>query len=124
MTAGQCPGLPGRHGQAGSASLLVLTLSGEELLLGLAAAFVTATAAAHRRAQSAADLVALAGAVAQERGDDACSSAADLARDNGAELVACELLADDVRVTVRVPGPVLAGHDWEVIGRARAGPDP
>jgi secretion/DNA translocation related TadE-like protein len=124
VTTGRCLGLPDRRGQAGSASLLVVTLSGVVLLLGLAAAFVTATAAAHRRAQSAADLVALAGAVAQERGDDACSSAADLARGNGAELVACEVLADDVRVTVRVPGPTLVGHDWEVIGRARAGPAP
>jgi len=24
---------------------------------------------------------------------------------------------------VRVPSPPLAGHTWEVIGRARAGPD-
>ncbi|MCP6423098.1 pilus assembly protein TadG-related protein, partial [Klebsiella pneumoniae] len=69
MTDGRCPGAPDRHGQSGSASLLVVTLSGVVLLVGLAAAFVTATAAAHRRAQSAADLSALAGAVARQRGE-------------------------------------------------------
>ena len=122
MTAGRSPGPAGRHGQRGSASLLVVTLSGLVLLIGLAAAFVTATAAAHRRAQSAADLAALAGAVARQRGDDACGGAADMAGGNGAELVTCELLGDDVRVTVRVPSPELAGHTWEVLARARAGP--
>jgi secretion/DNA translocation related TadE-like protein len=124
MTTGRRPGPAGRQGQHGSASLLVVTLSGVVLLLGLAAAFVTATAAAHRRAQSAADLAALAGAVAQQRGDDACSGAADVARGNEAELLACEVLGEDVRVTVRVSSPELAGHTWEVQGRARAGPDP
>ena len=124
MTAGRCPGPAGRDGQRGSASLLVVTLSGVVLLLGLAAAFVTATAAAHRRAQSAADLAALAGAVARQRGEDACSGAADVARGNGAELRACAVLGDDVSVTVRVASPELAGHTWQVFGRARAGPDP
>jgi len=123
MTAGRTRAPSGRHGQGGSASLLVVTLSGVVLLVGLAAAFVTATAAAHRRAQSAADLSALAGAVARQRGEDACSGAADVARGNEAELLACEVLGDDVRVTVRVPSPALAGHTWEMIGRARAGPD-
>ena len=128
MTTGRCPGPPGRHtgvgGQRGSASLLVVTLSGVVLLVGLAAAFVTATAAAHRRAQSAADLAALAGAVAGQRGEDVCAGAAAVARGNEAELLACEVLGDDVRVTVRVASPELAGHTWEVLGRARAGPDP
>ena len=124
MTTGRRPGPSGGRGQSGSASLLVVTLSGVVLLVGLAAAFVTATAAAHRRAQSAADLAALAGAVARQRGEDACGGAADVARGNGAELTACEVLGDDVRVTVRVPSPELAGHAWQVRGRARAGPGP
>ena len=124
MTAGRCPGAAVRHGQRGSASLLVVVLSGVVLLLGLAGAFVTATAAAHRRAQSAADLVALAGALARQSGEDACSGAADVARGNEAELLACQVLGEDVRVTVRVPSPELAGHTWEALGRARAGPQP
>ena len=94
MTTGRRPGPSGGCGQSGSASLLVVTLSGVVLLVGLAAAFVTATAAAHRRAQSAADLAALAGAVARQRGEDACGGAADVARGNGAELTACEVLGD------------------------------
>ena len=133
MTAGRCPGSPcrpgrlGREGassQRGSASLLVVSLAGVVMLVGLAAAFVTATAAAHRRAQSAADLAALAGAVTLQRGEDACAGAAVVARGNDADLLGCEVLGDDVRVAVRVPSPEVAGHGWEVVGRARAGPAP
>ena len=69
VTAVRAGGRP-PQGQRGSASLPAVTLSGVVLLLGLAAAFVTATAAAHRRAESAADLAALAGAVAGQRGED------------------------------------------------------
>ena len=103
--------------------MLLVSLVGVLVLVGLGAAFVTATAAAHRRAQSAADLAALAGAVAAQRDEDACATAGRVARGNDAELTACQVLGDDVLVTVRVASPELAGHGWPVIGRARAGPD-
>jgi secretion/DNA translocation related TadE-like protein len=102
----------------------VVALTGVVLSLGLAAAFVTATAAAHRHAQSAADLVALAGAVAHQRGEDACTRAGSVARGNDASLTACTLAGADVVVTVEVPSPELAGHTFTVRGSARAGPAP
>ena len=110
--------------ESGSASLLVVALTGLLVLLGLAAAFVTATAAAHRHAQSAADLVALAGAVAYQRGDDACTRAGSVATGNDATLTACTLVGEDVLVTVEVPSPELAGHTFTITGSARAGPSP
>ena len=110
--------------EEGSASLLVVALTGLLLVLGLAAAFVTATAAAHRHAQSAADLVALAGAVAHQRGEDACVRAGSVAAGNDATLTACAVEGDDVLVTVEVPSPELAGHTFTVRGTARAGPSP
>ncbi len=129
MTAGDADGskvaVPGerpRRSQPGSASMLVISLVGVLVLVGLGAAFVTATAAAHRRAQSAADLAALAGATAAQDGEDACVTAARVARGNDADLVDCAIQGDDVLVTVRVASPELAGHGWPVVGRARAGP--
>lgn len=113
-----------RRGDRGSASLLVVALTGVVLLLGLAAAFLTATGAVHRRAQAAADLAALAGATAHQRGDDACTAAGLVADRNGAESAACHLTGDDVVVRVRLAGPEFLGHSWELVGRARAGPGP
>lgn len=106
----------------GSATPLVVALVGVLLLVGVAAAFVVATAAAHRRAQAAADLAALAGAMSLQRGADACAAAADVARRNGADEVTCRVSGQDVLVTARLAGPRFAGHGWRLVGRARAGP--
>jgi secretion/DNA translocation related TadE-like protein len=111
-----------RGGDEGSASLLVVALTGVVLLLGLAGAFLTATGAAHRRAQAAADLAALAGATANQRGDDACGAAGQVADRNGAGSTACHIEGDDVVVSVSLAGPEFLGHSWELIGQARAGP--
>jgi secretion/DNA translocation related TadE-like protein len=110
------------HGQRGSASLLVVALAGVVLLLGLAASFLTATAAAHRRAQAAADLAALAGATARQRGEDPCAAAATVATGNGAGLGGCRLDGADVVVSVMIDGPRHLGHGWRLRGEARAGP--
>jgi len=110
------------HGQRGSASLLVVALAGVVLLLGLAASFLVATAAAHRRAQAAADLAALAGATARQRGEDPCAAAAAVATGNGAGLAVCRLDGADVVVSVRVEGPRHLGQGWLLRGEARAGP--
>lgn len=112
------------RGDRGSASLLVVALTGIVLLLGLAGAFLTATGAAHRRAQSAADLAALAGATAGQRGGDACAVAGQVADHNGAQSAACHVEGHDVVVEVLLAGPEFLGHSWELVGQARAGPDP
>ena len=107
----------------GAATLLVVALTGVVLLLGLAGAFLTATGAAHRRAQAAADLAALAGATAHRHGDDACAAAGKVAMSNGAASTACHLEGEDVVVEVSLSGPEFLGHSWDLTGRARAGPD-
>jgi secretion/DNA translocation related TadE-like protein len=112
--------MSGREG--GSASLLVVALTGVVLLLGLAGSFLTATGAAHRRAQAAADLAALAGATAHQQGADACAAAARVAGLNGSRSTQCHLEGDDVVIRVSLPGPELLGHSWQLVGQARAGP--
>ena len=103
----------------------VLVLAGVGLLAMVAATVVvvgTAVVARHR-AQSAADLAALAAAAHALDGEQAaCSRAAAVARAGGAELVACRLTGDvvDVVTTVRPRG--LAGRVGVARGRARAGP--
>ena len=112
-----------RRDDGGAASLLVVALTGVVLMLGLTGAFLTATAAAHRRAQTAADLAALAGATAHQRGEDACEAAGEVAMSNGAGSTGCHLEADDVVLRVTLAGPEFLGHSWELVGLARAGPD-
>ena len=111
-----------RRGDDGAASLVVVALTGVVLLLGLAGAFLTTTGAAHRRAQAAADLAALAGAGAHQHGGDACAASALVADHNGADSTTCHLEGDDVVVEVSLSGPEFLGHSWELFGRARAGP--
>ena len=106
----------------GAAGVFVIALMGVVMLLGLSAAFLVATAAAHRRAQAAADLAALAGAGAHQDGQDACVMARAIAGRNRASVTRCELDSDDVVVRVEVSSPELLGRRWRVTGSARAGP--
>lgn len=106
----------------GSATVAVVSLIGVVLLVALSAAAVLGAAVAHRRAQAAADLAALAGATAAAAGDDGCRAASGVATANGARLDTCSETDGDllVAVSASVPGsvPFLA----EVSARARAGP--
>ncbi|KRF16561.1 hypothetical protein ASG90_09770 [Nocardioides sp. Soil797] len=106
----------------GSASLLLVSLVGVVVLLGLGASFMTATASAHRRAQAGADLAALAGAGTLQDGGDACAASGRVAAANDSELVSCQVIGEDVLVWVRVVGPEFLGHTFEINGRSRAGP--
>lgn len=85
---------------------------------------VVALVTAHRQAQSAADLAALAGAGALVRGDDACLAAHRVAQRNRASLTACRVSGTDVVVGVHVRTRGLAGRAHELEARARAGPGP
>jgi secretion/DNA translocation related TadE-like protein len=111
-----------RRGEAGAATLLAVSLAGVLLLVGAALAVVGAMVAAHRQAQAAADLAALAGATAAARGDGPCQSARVVARLNDATVVACAVDGSDVTVQVRVPGPHWLGQAADLEARARAGP--
>jgi secretion/DNA translocation related TadE-like protein len=113
---------PGHQHQRGSATLLVLAMGGVLMLLGAALAVVAAMVAAHRSAQSAADLAALAGAQGVRVGGDGCGSAARVATANAAQLVVCSVAGGTVDVEVRVVGPRWLGQTADLQARSRAGP--
>lgn len=109
-------------GERGSASLLVIALLGLLMILGAAMSFVAGVVADHRAAQSAADLSALAGAQALQRGQDPCAAANRIAAANGASVRSCDVSGEEVVVDVTVEARSYAGYSPEVTGRARAGP--
>lgn len=111
-----------RPDQRGAASVLVTACLAVLLLIGAALGVVAAIVRAHRAAQSAADLAALAGAGALQRGDDPCGSATGLAAANGARLVGCRIDGRDVVVRVEVSGPRWLGAVADPDATARAGP--
>lgn len=112
-----------RSDERGSASLIVVALTGVVMMLGLAGAYLAAAASAHRAAQGAADLAALAGAGAIQRADDGCAAAARIAADNEARILSCRQVGQDLLVEVRVESPTWWGHSFTIEGRARAGPE-
>ncbi|GAA1914021.1 hypothetical protein GCM10009737_14180 [Nocardioides lentus] len=120
---GRGRGSPGDR-EEGAATVLVCALLAVLLLVGAALGVVAAMVADHRRAQAAADLAALAAATVLQRGEDACGTAARVAADNGARLVACTVEQHDVLVTAEVTGPRWLGQTGDLVGRARAGPEP
>ena len=113
-----------RRDQRGAATVLVLTMAGLLMFIGAALAAVIALVVAHRTAQAAADLAALAGAQAVAEGRDACSAARVVARDNRAELQRCEVSGHVVRVDVEVAGPDWLGQSADLGASSRAGPAP
>ena len=108
-------------------TVLAAGLVGVVVVVAVAALWlVSATLAAHR-ARSAADLAALAGAVAaqaRDLGADPCSSAGAVATANGAALLTCSVAPDlvvSVRVSVQVGAPI-PGVPGRAVAGARAGP--
>ena len=111
-----------RGGQRGSATLFTVACAGVLLLLGAALGVVAALVHAHRVAQSAADLAALAAASAIGEAGDPCAAGARTASDNGARLTSCAVSGREVRVRVEVTGPRWLGQTADLGGEARAGP--
>lgn len=112
----------GGRGDRGSASMLVVVHLSVLLVLTCALAAVGGLVTAHRRAQSAADLAALAGAAALADGRDACGQARAIASSNGAQLRDCWVRDREVRVRVTAPGPRWLGRRPSLAAEARAGP--
>lgn len=112
------------RGERGAATLLAVACAGLLLLVGCALAVVAAILTAHRTAQSAADLAALAAAAEVADGGDPCATAAAIAADNGAALVGCAVQGLEVVVEVEVAGPRWLGQTGDLLARARAGPVP
>lgn len=111
--------------QRGAATVLVVAMTGVLLLVGAGTGVVAAIVVAHRTAQAAADLAALAGATAladPARAGDPCAVAGEVATANAASLTSCTVEDRDVLVEVTVPGPRWLGQDRDLVGSARAGP--
>lgn len=108
--------------ERGSASILVVTMTGVLLFVTLALVLCAGLVRAHRIAQSAADLAALAGARALTTGADGCAAAASVAAANGATVDECDVQEQAILVTVTVPAPPWPGLDTDLVGKARAGP--
>ena len=115
-----------RPDERGSATVLVLAMMAVLVTVGAALAVVVAMVAAHREAQAAADLSALAGARDAARGRDGCAGAARIASANGARLTACSVTVSArgsvVDLSVEVPGPRWLGQTPDLGARSRAGP--
>ncbi|NYI80027.1 Rv3654c family TadE-like protein [Nocardioides panzhihuensis] len=108
--------------ERGSSAPFAVGALGLLLFVGAALGVVGAVFVAHRTAQSAADLAALAGADALQVSGDACAAAATITDRNGATLESCEIAGEDVTVTVRVEGPRWLGQPGDPVAKARAGP--
>jgi len=108
--------------ERGAVSLFATACLGMLVLLGAALGVVGAMIADHRRAQGAADLAALAGATALQRGGGGCAEAERVAVANAATLTTCRVEGRDVVVTVRTVGPHWLGQSADLEGQARAGP--
>ncbi|PKH40679.1 helicase/secretion neighborhood TadE-like protein [Nocardioides alpinus] len=109
-----------RRADDGGATVLVVAMAGVLMFVTLGLAAAGGLVTAQRRAQSAADLTALAAAASVEA--DACAEALRVAGANAAALDSCELVGTDVLVTVSVAGPATPGRDLRVSAEARAGP--
>lgn len=113
-----------RHirGEAGSATAWAMPALAVLVLVTLLLSHLAAALVERRQAESAADLAALAGAVALQDGRDGCAAARRVAARNEGELVACSV--DGLRVGIRVARTLQVPLVGEVaIGaRARAGP--
>jgi len=106
--------------QAGSATLIALALSVFVLFAGVMALDVGLLVVARARAQTAADLAALAALTAAHAGPGPGGAGA-VATANGAELLACSCGATEAVVTVRSRVSMLpAGLALSVTARARA----
>jgi secretion/DNA translocation related TadE-like protein len=110
------------HDERGSAAPFAVGAIGLLLFLGAALGVVGAVFVAHRTAQSAADLAALAGADALQASEDPCAAAAAISDRNGSTLETCEIAGEDITVTVRVEGPRWLGQPGDPVAKARAGP--
>lgn len=110
------------RGERGSATLFAVACLSALLLVGAALGVVTAMVRAHRVAQSAADLTALAVADAIGSGRDPCAAGSAVAGANDASLVACVVDGRDATVTVTVTGPHWLGQVADLSADARAGP--
>jgi secretion/DNA translocation related TadE-like protein len=107
----------------GSVTVWAAALAGLIWLSSSAALLYGAAVVGRHRAETAADLAALAAAVHVPDGDSAaCALAASVAARNGAELRSCRVLSEDVEVQVSRRVGLGGLGTRGALARARAGP--
>jgi anti-sigma B factor antagonist len=117
------PRRPARPPDGGSASLWLAAVGLVLVAAGVAGSAVGAATVGRHQARTAADLAALAGALAAVGGErEACSRAAELAQANGARLVSCAAEGWELLVVVDVEVHPLPGLSRTATASARAGP--
>jgi secretion/DNA translocation related TadE-like protein len=108
--------------EAGSAAALATALAGVLAIVTMLVTVVAGAVTDQRRLEAAADLGALAGASAAQRGEDACAAAGSVTDRNGAHVTACSVSGDIVTLRVgRVTRGVL-GMRLTLAATARGGP--
>ena len=111
-----------QRSDTGSATVWVLATGVVLVLIAVTLAMAGAATVSRHRAQAAADLAALAGALRAWDGEPvACQRAADISARNGARLVECRLDGLDLVVAVEVV-PTQLVVIGVARGVARAGP--
>lgn len=108
--------------ERGSATPFAVACLGLLVLLAAAFGVVAGMVHAHRRAQSAADLGALAAAQAVAAGSDGCAAGGRVAEANHAAVTSCQVTGREVRLRVEVAGPHWLGQTADLTAEARAGP--
>jgi secretion/DNA translocation related TadE-like protein len=107
--------------ERGAGTVLAVAMIGLVVTVTVGTSGAVGVVAGHRRAQSGADLSALAGAATLQNGGDACQRARVIAGENGTELSRCQV--DGTEVVVVVTRNVrLPGLPMDLRARARAGP--
>ena len=111
-----------RRAQHGSAAVLGVGLVGVLVTVTTLVAVVGGLVVDQRRVESSADLAALAGASAAQRGDDGCAAARTVARLNGSRVTLCTGAGSVVEVRVVRTTQRIFGRRLTVSSAARAGP--
>jgi secretion/DNA translocation related TadE-like protein len=111
-----------RSGEDGLAAPAVVVLAGLVLVAATLCGVLGRLLVEHRHAGAAADLAALAGAVALQHGRPGCPAAERVAAANGARLESCRVVADRIRVAASRTAPLPGGREATVSATAHAGP--
>lgn len=122
MDEGRRQGPRSRHREAGFATVLSIGLMGILLVITAVALALGTLVGARHRAETAADLGALAGAVAVRDGVDGCAAATRVVEANDGRVTSCLVADRTVEVTVSVTTGRMFGRTWVRAAAARAGP--
>jgi secretion/DNA translocation related TadE-like protein len=109
--------------ETGIATVSAVTAIGLICVLAVALVQVGIVVVAKHRAQTAADLAALAGSAAILRGGDGCATAGRVAERNGADLARCRTDLAVVTVEAERPAELMGRFRFRAIAEARAAPD-